>query len=1005
MMSCPTAPEADPEAVLRVPVSGASLGLADAPEDDPAPTTFGHPEGTRYEDGGLIGRGGMGEVRAAFDRRLGRTVALKSPLDATETAARRLVHEAALTARLNHPGIVAVHGAGVTPDGRPFYTMPIVQGRGLCEGIAEQGLEGRLRRVRHFMDACEAVGHAHAEGVLHRDLKPGNILIGHAGETVVVDWGLAGTVGAAAGGVVGTDDYMPPEQKRGEALTAAADVFALGLTLREVLTGSPRGTIVEGTPADLVAIVGRASRRDPKARYPDARALAADVEAWFEGRRVEAHDYRLWELVVRAWAAHRVALLVALVASLGIAIALGIGYWQTARAEQEARESASAAVAARARAETHLAQAELARALAAAEEGAWAEAELFAAAALTQAPSPHARGVLARFERAARPRLLRRSALPGCSRIAVAASGQSIACASGGRISVAEPHGDWSEAWLVEQLGDPRAVLDPVTVLLANATHGLVVATARGSASVLAPPSPGRVQSRAQTPGGIARTLGSVEEWANAATFEIERTSVCQDHGRSVPSAVGVREDGLRVVLCQHGRVFTSTGGRFLPLLELPSAMGAPLVLAFSRAGGRLAAVGTAGGAAVVIDLADGRVVRSFETHGTPADLALTEGRLAQSDRRGAVRVWEIDSGASVVRLGSAPAQVRWADGGRVLRVITEHAVEDWELPRSVREHVLRSESGIAALSASPDGRHLISAHGDGAVRLWQVHRARPVAEVPLHWSVVKDVEWAPDGSAAVALCAQDDRVHWIELEDPPVVHSRPAKAGLRVAWLDDGRVVGAPYAGDLFTFRAARTHDADIPLVGPRLVDMKTDADRSGLTMLDHEGRVLRVDAGRRSLPRVLAVRPDALAVTGSRRLSVVLRQGHLELLDADGVSTREASVDADVTDAALAPDGSLIAIGHRDGRISLRSVPELETVAILLGHTGRVSSLEFGPAGRWLISGGWDGDIRQWSLVGLDDDPQRLLEAAERAWGIEVEALLEEPTVRRRPTRPAAP
>ena len=179
----------------------------------------------------------MGEIRSVYDGRLGRTIALKTPVGRDRVAMVQLVAEATLTARLVHPGIVAIHDAGCTADGQPYYTMPIVHGRSLAEAIAEaEGTSARLRLVRHFLDACEAIAYAHSQGVLHRDLKPSNILVGRFGETVVVDWGLAGPVGMRAPGVVGTPEYMPPEQARGQALAPTADVFALGITLREILT-------------------------------------------------------------------------------------------------------------------------------------------------------------------------------------------------------------------------------------------------------------------------------------------------------------------------------------------------------------------------------------------------------------------------------------------------------------------------------------------------------------------------------------------------------------------------------------------------------------------------------------------------------------------------------------------------------------------------------------------------------------------------------------------------
>ncbi len=159
------------------------------PEPAPPPAT------DRYVPGNVLGRGGMGVVRVARDLSFGRNVALKE-LDPTQSgapgAAERLSREAAITGRLDHPGIVAVHDVGRRPDGRPFYTMRLVRGRSLAQALADTPDElSRRALVRHLLAAAEAVAAAHEAGIVHRDLKPANILIGPHGETQVVDWGLA----------------------------------------------------------------------------------------------------------------------------------------------------------------------------------------------------------------------------------------------------------------------------------------------------------------------------------------------------------------------------------------------------------------------------------------------------------------------------------------------------------------------------------------------------------------------------------------------------------------------------------------------------------------------------------------------------------------------------------------------------------------------------------------------------------------------------------------------
>lgn len=241
--------------------------------------------GTRYELLRELGRGGMGVVYECHDRELERSVAMKVIDDEWRAEARTL-------AKLEHPGIVPVHDAGLLPDGRFYYTMKLVRGVRLdqIEPLT------RTEKLRLFARICEPVAFAHANGVVHRDLKPQNVMVGEFGAVLVMDWGVEN--------IAGTPGYMPPEPDRSER----SDVYALGATLKFMLRD-------ESSPRALQAVIARAMHDDPAMRYANARELGDDVLRFLDGERVSAYRENVFELAGR-WLGRNRALIAVIAAYL-----------------------------------------------------------------------------------------------------------------------------------------------------------------------------------------------------------------------------------------------------------------------------------------------------------------------------------------------------------------------------------------------------------------------------------------------------------------------------------------------------------------------------------------------------------------------------------------------------------------------------------------------------------------------------------------------------------------
>lgn len=401
------------------------------------------PRTDRYQVLRPHANGGLGQVYQAIDREVGRFVALKEvrdKLQSDQTAQQRLLREARITGKLEHPGIVPVFSIGESENGVPYYTMRFIHGSSLLDAIEsfhsetptnisaadstcvntkdtvasdarEQPEESvtphsKVKRrayrslqfrklLTKFSYVCQVIHYAHSEGVLHRDLKPGNIILGEHGDTVVVDWGLAkeflaeqlpesemipepelipetvvisestaeqlnqSEYATTHGTQIGTPAYGSPEQLSGNlaSLQPTTDIYSLGASLFHLLTGVPppkelhkRLHALRTTPAPLAAICLKAIETDPKHRYESAAAMASDIDSWLADQKVSAYKEPLTNRVLRwsransAWAAScLVTCILVSVGATAIAVALNARGQELKTANERALEEARVA--------------------------------------------------------------------------------------------------------------------------------------------------------------------------------------------------------------------------------------------------------------------------------------------------------------------------------------------------------------------------------------------------------------------------------------------------------------------------------------------------------------------------------------------------------------------------------------------------------------------------------------------------------------------------------------
>jgi WD40 repeat protein len=943
-----------------------------------------------YEILGTLGQGGMAVVYRARQVSLNRPVALKMILAGAYASVRERAlfrREAEAAARLRHPNLVQVYEV-CEHDGRPFLALEFVEGGSLAARL--QLMPQPVRPAAELLETvARAMHHAHQCGIVHRDLKPANVLLApKANATLleisdfdpkVTDFGLAkhlddpsGQTGS--GTILGTPGYMAPEQAvpGKHPVGPAADVYALGAVLYEMLTGRPpfkAATVLDTleqvrsqepvpprrlqpkVPRDLETITLKCLEKDPRRRYPGAAELAEDLRAFLDGRPIRARPVGVVEQAVK-WARRRPAV-AALAATVVCIAALAFGLvtrqWQaavSARRETEAE---------RQRAERLTIRLSFDRGQALCEQGDVGRGMLWLVHTLEMTP-PEPAGL----RRAIRAGL---SAWAGRLHVLRAVFAHPAAV----RSAVFSPNG----RVVLTVSADNRARLwDPargsaVGPALEHPDEILVAVFSPDSRLVLTGCADGKAR--------LWRTATGLPWGKPLGHRGAVRTAAFGPAGRTV--ATGSNDHRLRLWDPATGKLRASVNQR------------EGLVTLAISPDGKLLATGSASGAvrlwntvtlrpAVTTLQAQVTGVRtlSFSPDGTVLVTVSTDDK-----RKGetAVRLWNTASGAHIADLKHhyrVRAVAFSPDGRRLATGGLDHLVQVWD--SSTGDPVgapLPHQDGVGALAFSRDGSTLLTGSDDRTARLWDVAQGKPIGQPLEHLGPVHAVAFSPTGRTFLSASGDGTVRLWQPAASRPF-HSELRHEGqvMAVAWSPNGQslVTGTDTArawrwqtGTEKRLSPALRHEDDVWVVAYS-PDGKT-------VLTGSRDRTIRLwDAATGKLERTLRlahrVRSAAFSPDGR---AILTESGNTDRSEAriwdvakGSVFGPSLKVDGVVWQAAFRPDGKACVISSGENTVRLWDMTGRRSVILSPRHQNRVGALAFSPDGTKLLTGSTDKTARLW-------------------------------------------
>jgi WD40 repeat protein/predicted Ser/Thr protein kinase len=912
----------------------------------------------------LLGRGGMGAVYEAEQDNPRRLVALKviRPGLAGHDFAKRFTREAHILGRLHHPGIAQVYAAGLADDGQPFFAMELVHGASLNAYANRRRLDVAAR-IELVARICDAVQHAHEQGVIHRDLKPGNILVDEMGQPKILDFGVARatdadlkstTAATEVGQVIGTLPYMSPEQVAGDpaAIDPRTDVYSLGVVLFELLCGQlpytlhglplaeaarvihdrdpdRLGSVNTSLRGDVETIAAKALEKDKQRRYPSAAALAADLRRFLAGQPVTARPAsRLY--LFRKFARRNKALVggvAATIVALSVGMVLSLTFaWGEARQRQLAEQQRQEAM-------REAYQARLAAALSALRDFQTTEA----ARHLEDAPR----------------------ALRG-----------------------------WEWHHLHAQLDDSLAVV--------RGLHTGMYATD------FAPAGARVVGFRDdETRGSEGARPRAWDALTGEPLGTLGEPSATRIHATPARGGSLLYREGL---VTNHWFIRFLPHGRLLPVTTLERRLvlppREPNMRAFTPDGSRCAQFYMHGGKEWRCDLFDGnsgKRLAAFEDLPANPGMAMTfspDGRLlACGGDDGTIRLWDAAGGVPLAVLrghgDKLTALAFSADGSRLLSGAGDGTLFLWDvvsrrpLLGPLRGHAAEVES----VAFHPDRTILASAGTDSAVHLWRARDGESLGALQGHEGNVYRVAFSPDGRLLASAATDGTARVWRPATRSdvcvlrghssyvyPVAYSPDGRLLASGGWDNKVRLWDAATGQQLASFEDPDTGMRDRQVVslafGPGGDVLAVAAHRKGLVRLwqPSTGRLLATLSGPDRLVVHLAVSPDGnrlVGVSDDNSVRVWDLTTHQELALLPGPQGKWADF-SERGSVAFSPDGRFLATpGAHPRDIVLRDARDYEVRATLQGHTREVCSAAFSPDSRRLVTSSLDGSVFVWDTA----------------------------------------